>query len=426
MAVMIFMRKLAAISLAGYFTCNSVTAAAQNNQLFIDPRIPAIDYFSAPSDVVTKLDGRLGAREIQLAYAENTGYLRALLDALDVPVESQIAVYSKTSLQKSLITSTNPRTIFFNDDVAVAWMAGGFIEVAALDPQKGAVFYSLSQARNTAPRLRRELDCLNCHVAGQTGSIPGFLVNSIPTAVDGAILPWLGNSLTNHRSPLEERWGGWYVTGETSSPHQGNMIVTSNNTAQLPQERPPPLASLAGQLDTKNYLSAYSDIVALLVFDHQMQMMNLLVRIGWEGKIAQQEDPAEAASALRATAIDVVDYMLFVDEAPLTEVRGSSGFTELFNTRGPFDNRGRSLRTLELQSRLMRYPCSYMIYSAAFAALPDVAKTAVYLRLAEVLFGADQSARYARFTKPMRQEIVDILRDTIVDLPDYFAGPLTY
>ena len=396
---------------------------AQDNQLFIDPRVPAIDYFSEPTDRVADLNRRLAAGEIKLEYDAGTGYLRSLLAALQVPVASQIAVFSKTSLQKPLISAANPRLIFFNDDVTVAWMAGGFIEVAALDPHKGAVFYGLPQASAVEPRLTRELGCLRCHVSGQTHSVPGFLANSIPSARDGSIMPWLGNGLTDHRSPVAERWGGWYVTGEIGNPHQGNMIIADQRAEQLPATIPPVFLTLDASLDEKNYLAPYSDVAALLVFDHQMQMMNLLVRMGWEGKLVEEKETDEAAALLRQTAVKLVDYMLFVDEADLQPVRGGSGFTEEFNTRGPFDSRGRSLRTLNLQDRLMQYPCSYMIYSDAFAVLPGLAKKAVYERLAEVLAGADQSARYAKLTPSRRREIIEILRETLADLPANFGEP---
>ncbi len=412
-----------AIATSAFLMMASSGVQAQENQLFIDPRTPVIDYFGEPTDRVADLNHRLDAGEIELAFEEGTGYLRSLLDALNISITSQIAVFSKTSLQKPLISSANPRMIFFNDEVAVAWVAGGFIEVVALDPQKGAVFYALPQTLSVAPKLRRELDCLRCHVAGQTLAIPGFLANSIPTATDGSILPWLGNGLTDHRSPLGERWGGWYVTGRTGNAHQGNLIIQDQRAEQLPVKLEPALATLDRRINAENQLSAHSDIAALLVFDHQVQMMNLLVRMSWEGSLAAEREPHEAAKVLREMAVAVVDYMLFIDEADLQEAQGSAGFAEFFNAQGPFDSKGRSLRTLNLHDRLMQYPCSYMIYSAAFSGLPETARHAVYRRLGEVLSGADRAIRYAALTSVVRREIIEILRDTKDDLPMNFAEP---
>ena len=38
--------------------------------------------------------------------------------------------------------------------------------------------------------------------------------------------------------------------------------------------------------ETRGYLSPQSDIVALLVFDHQMRAINLLTRLNWESRVA--------------------------------------------------------------------------------------------------------------------------------------------
>jgi hypothetical protein len=113
--------------------------------------------------------------------------------------------------------------------------------------------------------------------------------------------------------------------------------------------------------------------------------------------------------------------MLFVDETPLAgKIEGTSGFTQKFSAEGPADARGRSLRQLDLERRLMRYPCSYMIYSQAFEALPAMAKDAVYRRMWEVLSGGDKQKPYDRLSLADRRAIVEILRDTKKDLPAYF------
>jgi hypothetical protein len=195
----------------------------------------------------------------------------------------------------------------------------------------------------------------------------------------------------------------------------------------------PTRRSLDGEFEPTGYLSRFSDIVALLVFDHQMHMMNLLTRIGWEARVANYgaRTPASIGHApgvssdapipLRDAAEELVDYMLFVDEARLASpVRGSSGFAERFSSAGPRDRRSRSLRDLDLQTRLMRYPCSYMIYSPAFDALPAEAKDAIYQRMWRILTGELGDGKYKRLSAADRQAIVEILRDTKSDLPAYF------
>jgi hypothetical protein len=251
--------------------------------------------------------------------------------------------------------------------------------------------------------------------------VPGFLVRSIPSSPNGMIMPWLGNYTTDHRSPLAERWGGWYVTGK-GGRHLGNAPISDRSIPDVAiDDANLNVTSLANRFDTQRYLSPHSDIVALLVFDHQMRMMNLLTRLGWESRILEHDDRA-ASSALNDIVSEVVDYMLFVDEAPLEGVRGTSGFAERFSARGPRDVKGRSLRDLDLQRRLFRYPCSYMIYSEAFDALPRSTRNAVYERLWRVLSASDSSPKYARLSTADRLAIVEILHETKKDFPSAFSA----
>jgi hypothetical protein len=284
--------------------------------------------------------------------------------------------------------------------------------VASLDPRQGAIFYLLPQ--QTTPPLRqlaRDTRCLVCHYSTNTLGVPGFLVRSIPSSPDGMIMPWLGNYTTDHRSPLAERWGGWYVTGH-GGRHLGNAPIADRAARDIQiNDSNLNVRTLADRFDTRAYLSPHSDIVALLVFDHQMRMMNLLTRLGWEARILAQ-DGHPASASLNDVVTEVVDYMLFVDEAPLEGIRGTSGFAERFGALGPKDSKGRSLRDLDLQRRLFRYPCSYMIYSEAFDALPDAARIAVSARLLEVLTGKDPAPKYRRLSATDRQAILEILRET--------------
>ena len=166
-------------------------------------------------------------------------------------------------------------------------------------------------------------------------------------------------------------------------------------------------------------------------------MMNLLSRIGWEARVgdyqrrvgrptlgsssSQPDSPVPLADAAR----ELVDYLLFVDEAPLPDrIRGTSGFAEKFVAQGPRDRMGRSLRQLDLERRLMRYPCSDMIYAPVFTELPDGARDAIYRRMWQVLSGTDKDAKYTRLSFADRRAIVEILRDTKQDLPGYFR-PVT-
>jgi hypothetical protein len=383
------------------------------------------------SDPVGLLDDRLRQGLGQLEFEGPQGYLRSVLRALNVPVESQIAVFSKTSRQKDLIHPGNPRTIFFNDSVAVAWMYGGFIELASHDPHQGTVFYTLEQEQTARPTFQRHDDCLGCHSADASLGVPGMVVRSMFTAPDGRPRLVLGGSLVDHRTPIEERWGGYYVTGATADVrHLGNAFVTDEeDPSRMVTPKTLQLGSLEGRFDIGYYLSPHSDVGALMVFDHQMYMMNLITRVGWEARVALYDKAhgrqVDADKIVRESAEEFVDYLLFIDEAPLpapiqsAAVRHSSAYARAFTGQGPFDRKGRSLRELDLQRRLLRYPCSYMIYSEAFDGLPVSAKAAIYARLWQVLSGKAEGEKYKRLNPADTRAIVEILRDTKADLPAY-------
>jgi hypothetical protein len=243
--------------------------------------------------------------------------------------------------------------------------------------------------------------------------------------------------VADHRSPLTQRWGGWYVTGRTGSlQHTGNVPVLQTGTLKAkPTSADLNLKSVEGRFDTDGYPLLQSDVVALMVLEHQAHMINLLTRTAWEVRVAEYERHAPAVERhavnqqpvdrIRDAVVAFVDYLLFVDEAPFIEsIQGSSGFAEKFSSLGPRDSKGRSLRQFDLEHRLMRYPCSYMIYSDAFEALPAAAKDAIYTRMWRILSGQERQAPYTRLSLTDRQSIVEILRETKKGLPDYFQ-PVT-
>ncbi|HET9831251.1 MAG TPA: hypothetical protein VFP91_06070 [Vicinamibacterales bacterium] len=386
---------------------------------------PAIRYESgATTDPVAEFNRKLQSGQAELRRDGPAGYLRAVLDVLQVSTDTQMLVFEKDSVQARRISAGNPRSLFFNDSVAVGWVRGGFIELASQDPRQGVVFYMLDQSFLGPPSFVRPdtRNCLVCHHNFASGGVPGMLVRSARQF-----------SVT-HSVPFEKRWGGWYVTGDHGTFHH-----LGNTDLQHLYDEPPPSgtsnwASLAGKFDTSGYLTEQSDIVALTVFEHQMHMMNLLTRMGWEARVieyrrtvpeaqrkAEGDDPSDKTVSMDEAAKEVVDYMLFTDEAPLPQpIHGPTTFAERFSGLGPKDRKGRSLRQLDLTRRLLRYPCSYMIYSSQFEQLPGSAKTAVYNRLWTVLSGKDRHPKYASLTAADRTAIVDILRDTKPDLPKTF------
>jgi len=353
----------------------------------------------AQADPVARLSRRIEEGTVRVRFDEKRGYIPWLLDALDIPAESQMLVFSKTSVQGIRIFPDTPRVLFFNESAIVGSVKGGPVELAAQDPERGMIFYLADQNRFRFDQLMAKpkpaspfslrKDCMSCHIAKSTG-IPELLIRSVVVSDNGTPLMQFPARATDHRTPFDKLWGGWYVTGKSEARHMGNTIM-SEQGKPVPVEPP-----------------GSSDIVALMVFEHQMHMMNLLAQTRTIGRVDE-----------------LVDYLLFIDEAPLPgKVEGSSGFATNFMARGPRDSKGRSLRDLDLNHRLMRYPCSYMVYTEVFAALPVDVKDAVYRRMWRILSGAAPGERYGRFSLADRNAVVEILRDTKQDLPGYFQRPL--
>lgn len=401
---------------------------------------PPINYNSAPlTDRVSRLQEQVARGDVKLKFDEKNGYLRSVLEHLDVPISSQMLVFSKTSFQLRRIMPNRPRAVYFNDNVYVGWVQhGDVVELSSADPQLGAIFYTLRQKETDSPRFVRDRgQCLTCHASSRTAGVPGHLVRSVYAGRSGQPYFGSGTFTTDHRSPFKQRWGGWYVSGTHGSHrHMGNVTVTdAKQPEQLDTERGANLADLVQLFDVSPYLSAESDIVALMVLEHQTQMQNLITRAGFETRAALHYDKVmnramdrpldhrSDSTIRRITAVTnkLVDYMLFVDEFRLQDsVRGTSRFAEEFTARGPFDAGGRSLRELDLKHRLMKYPCSYLIYSEPFDHLPAPAKECVYRRLFDVLSGSEQEGRFSHLTGADRKAILEILLETKSDLPEYW------
>lgn len=405
--------------------CAGAMATAQRRDVFVGSRDHAAIRYSAgeTNNAAAALNRRLESGDAKLTFDPANGYLRSLLEALGVPVESQALVFSKTSFQASHINFRNPRAVYFNDIVSVGWVRGGdILEIAAQDRSQGVVFYQLEQRQAASPRLERNNDCLACHLSWETLGVPGLMVESVHPLPDE--ISYVNGYNTVHASPLDQRWGGWWVTGNHGGArHMGNIPVMPEDKGKSKLANPRQvLKTVDGQFDLKGYPTPFSDVVAQMVLAHQVRMTNVITRAGWEARLAAAAPSADASLRVKEAASDLVDYLLFVDEAPFTgPMQGSSGFAELFVTQGPRDAQGRSLREFDLRRRLFKYPCSYMIYTDAFDALPRAAKDAVYARMWEILSGREKRAPYAtRLSAVDRRAIVEILRATKKDLPGYF------
>ncbi len=367
------------------------------------------------TDLAAKLAKRLETGEATLEYKNKWGYLQSLLRELDINTDSQVLVFSRTSLQQDKIGPKTPRAIYFNDTIAVGMVQNGVVfEITAADPV-ATQFYTLDTTKVEKPKIEGDRSiCLACH--GYVWAAHAFVATVYP-GVDGAPF-FMGGDLfhvTDHRSPFEERWGGWYVTGTHGKmQHLGNAVARNPyRPVELETKGTQNLTSLVDKFDATKYLTPTSDLIALMTLEHQtkaMYLMNALSAQFIASTASNQpanKRPTEAQ--LSAAVDDLVSYLTFSDEAKLTSpIKGVSTFTQTFPKRGPRDSRGRSLRDFNLQTRLFEYPLSYIIYTEIFDKMDPRALDRVYHRL------------YEELSKPQNRAALEILRDTKPNLPDYY------
>lgn len=414
-----------------WITLSSLLAAVD------DFEKPPIDYSkSQPENCISRLQQKLTVGSAKLNYDERFGYLPSLLDALKVPQSSQMFVFSKTSVQRHRISPLTPRAVYFNDGVYVGYcQQGEIVEISAVDPNLGAVFYTLDQQNRQAPTFSRQTDnCLLCHGSSNTEGVPGHLVRSLFSDRAGQPILSSGSYRVDHTTPLKHRWGGWYVSGtHGKQTHLGNLVFRQPE-AREPVESTEGLnvTDLSSRFETKDYLAPHSDLVALMVLEHQTKGQNLLTRANFEARMAlhqekmlnqELKEPPEhrwnsTNVRIRSAGDDLVKYLLFCEEAELTDaIRGTSTFAADFTARGPRDSQGRSLRDFDLQRRMFKYPCSYLIYTPEFDALPDEMRNYVYGRLWAVLSGEESGQDFAHLAATDRQVTLEILRETKTGLP---------
>ncbi|MEM9383285.1 MAG: hypothetical protein AAGB93_25300, partial [Planctomycetota bacterium] len=307
-------------------------------------------------DRVARLDAALASGRRRLALDGEPVTLIEVLNALDVPASSQLAVFTRSSFQARRISPRRPRAIYFSDDVYVGYVPGSdVIELTAVDPTEGLVFYTLDRAA-AVPRFQRETHrCLQCHAPSRNREMPAHLVRSLHPESSGQPRLRAGSTHVDHATPYAERWGGWYVTGDAGAlAHLGNQVLSEGRARLEPATGAH--ADLAEVIDVTRYAATTSDVVALLVMEHQTHAQNAIARAGHEARSALDYqralnealgDPpgtpvASTGTRLDAAAREVVDALLFAGEPPLPAPIGKdSAFAEEFQSRGPRDARGR-------------------------------------------------------------------------------------
>jgi hypothetical protein len=435
---MSFSRTFASLAIAAVLL--SAAAGSLRSSPTAAPRAMRADTVTS-SDPIARLQARLDAGET-LPHDSVLGYLPGLLQALKIPVSSQGLVFSRTSLQTELIGTWSPRALYFNDDVYIGYVQGSeFLEIASVSPIAGAIFYTMQQEAVARPSFKHETTtCLMCHQSRATGDIPSFLMLSTIADRLGYPIANVYSGPTTDRTPIPQRFGGWYVTGTLGKMvHSGNVYSPKDfhqvdkdqyrNQIDLTVESA--LTTLNGKFDATPYLTGHSDIVALMVLVHQTSVHNLITAAHEAAKKALVEQSAldryqhdstaslplaVSSPRLQGAVERLVRALLFVDEAPLDgPIQGTTSFAADFSQQGPRDKQGRSLRDFDLQQRLFKYPLSFLIYSEGFDAMPVVAKDGVYARLRTILNGKDPSPEFTRITANDRKAILEILNATKPD-----------
>lgn len=413
--------------------------------LFSDPSLGADDAFeqapisysaAKPQDAVSALEAKLASGALRLEGNERQ-VVRGLLSALGIPETSQMLVFSKTSFQKDRINPAHPRALYFSDEVYVGWCPGGLVEIAAMDPVLGPIFYSFDpHAVREGFRFQRDADCMRCHGGTFIREIPGLLARSVFTDSAGQPLLALGSELVDASTPIEKRWGGWYVTAIRAGPrHRGNLILsTEHEPGPQEMETAANLKSLEKLVDPTPYLVSSSDVTALLIFEHQVSVQNALTKANQEClrmiayqktlqrelKEAVTEEPTydSVQHVFASASQQLLDALLCKGEAALPShgIEGVGGFAKAFVSKSQTES-GPSLKELDLHQHLFKYRCSYLIQSTAFDRLQPALRRRVLQRLWRVLTDSSPEPRYAYLEPGERQTICAILSSTLRQLP---------
>lgn len=371
------------------------------------------------ADPVAQLKRDVESGKVKLTRRGPSGYLESVLQALGVNPDTQCLVFSKTSAQRDLISSKTPRAVYFNDRVYVGYVQNSdHLEIASIDPQKGTVFYTVTQGEE--PAIQRTNQCITCHLGPKTLNVPGVLVRSSLSSRDGTPRSQITEFTTGHMPPLRTRWAGWYVTGKAENDvHLGNSFLEEGEDPAKFDPRPGSgVMRLSGRFDTSPYPRATSDIVALMLLDDSVRMNNLITAASYETRLTLDElrqghiTQAQADERIKLHADALLDYLLFNHETPLKgPVVGTANIPAWFAKGAPRDQKGRSLKDLDMRTRMFKYPCHYLIYSDHFAALPPTTKHYLFERLVRVLNNEDPG--FPNLSRVDRTAIREILVDTL-------------
>ena len=412
--------------------CSTLTGFSQ---FYNDYELEPHGYFSKDAkDPVTLLMKRVQRGEVLIKEPNGKPLVERLLRELGLNKDTQVLVFSRTSLQRREVSYSNPRALYFNESVYLGWMPNGRIEIASFDPELGPIFYFQRELDDaSSPLLARSRSCLGCHAGDATNFLPGSLGRSVYPDKSGRSLRSIDDyRRSGHHIPLHDRYGGWFVSGNHGAMrHMGNAIASrEGGKITIDREQFANLEKLDRFFSTEAYPAPGSDIAALLVFDHQVTMHHRLVEAAYRARQSlfdSKLDPKETdlSKLSKGRSIDefiegrdkVVDYLLFRDETPIPKISCDPGFRRAFTANHIADSRKRSLKDLRLDGRIFENRCSYMIYSPTFDQFPPMLKGAIYARIHEILTSPKPVEGFDYLGKDEKRRILEILHETKEDLP---------
>jgi hypothetical protein len=299
-----------------------------------------------------------------------------------------------------------------------------------------------SREEGKPPTLNRDRSCLNCHAGSSNNSLPGVMIRSVYPQNTGLPLFQAGSYHTRQDSPIEERWGGWYVTGEVEEcGHLGNTLAHADRrdveVTLLPMTEEP-VSALDEFFNAEPYLNGgSSDVVSLMMLEHQVGTHNLLIEANLTTQntlyrhVEMQKafgEPIDAPLSetnqriLGRLADKVLEQMLYADEYVLPAgVEGSTAFQDAFQKNQRENSEGRSLKDFRLYERLMKYRCSHLIYSEAFTNLPEEIHSRILDKLHSILTEPDSWPDFAHLSDSEREDILAIVSETVPNLTEVWT-----
>jgi len=382
-------------------------------------------YFShVPTDRFAALQPRLLSGEVKLDTSDDKAFLASILKALDIPISSQLLVFSASSLQSEIINPRNPRALYFNEDTYIGYVPGGKVEIISMDPEMGPMFYIFGQLNGGGvPAITRSEKCFNCHAGNATHRVPGLIAESLLPMLSGASLETYRRDEQGHQIPLEKRFGGWHLTGghHLTETHANLMGRTrASRGFELTQVQP-------GQMsDLDLHLLPTSDILPNLLHEHQLGFENRVFHAAYVLRQLKAEGGGSVLTAAKPEvekhADDLARYILFADEAKLPNqgIDGDPAFIRDFQRNKKPVSNGASLKDFDLKSRLFKYRASYMLYTDSWQKLPKEIKDRVYYKMAEGLRDQNPSPAFAHLPSDEKRAIRSILKDTLPGLPSWW------